>query len=144
VRLNQSSTLLMITTFITMHGKHHQFDDTVVISMDFGVHCQMGSAGMITFKLCSREVSSSISDPSFQNEQSWRDVLSTVGHSHEWPMLILFSPLPEDIHDERCGQNQCFELVWAVHCHSLCGWEFWWPGIDVSPHRSCFKKSTLF
>jgi len=104
-----------------------QFHDTVVISMDFGVHCQMESAGMSAFKLCSREASSSISNPSFQNAQKWWNVFCSVRHSREWLMLIIFVPLPEDIENEHCGQDQCFELVWG------CALSFFvWMGVLVA------------
>lgn len=66
------------------------------------------------------------------------------GFFHEWLMLIIFAPLPEDIENENCGQNQCYKLVWGsallffVWMGVLVAWEF------MFLPRSYFKKSTLF
>jgi len=66
------------------------------------------------------------------------------GFFHEWLMLIIFAPLPEDIENEHCGQNQCYKLVWGsallffVWMGVLVAWEF------MFLPRSYFKKSTLF
>jgi Membrane bound O-acyl transferase family len=35
------------------------------------------------------------------------------GIFHEWLMMIIFAPLPQDIANGSCGQNQCYKLVYG-------------------------------
>lgn len=63
------------------------------------------------------------------------------GIFHEWLMMIIFAPLPEDIRNEQCGQNQCYKLIYG----SALGF-FMWMGAIIAWEfaflpRPYFKKS---
>jgi Membrane bound O-acyl transferase family len=63
------------------------------------------------------------------------------GIFHEWLMMIIFAPLPQDMANESCGQNQCYKLVYGsalvffMYMGVLIAGEF------IFLPRSQFKKS---
>jgi len=66
------------------------------------------------------------------------------GIFHEWLMMIIFAPLPEDVLNENCAQNQCYKLIYGSALAF-----FMWMGVLIACEmaflpRSYFKKSPFF